>query len=88
MTIPSISTPRRSRWQVATMMTIGFAIVWNFITNTLPPTGVKIAGLSNTVFANVKIIPANYAFAIWGVIYVGLVVFGIYQLDPDRKSVV
>ena len=86
MTIPSIATPRRSRWQVATIVTIGFAIVWNFFTNTFPPTGVKIAELSNTVFANVKIIPANYAFAIWGVIYVGLVAFGIYQLDPRRAD--
>ena len=84
MTIPNTSTQPRSRWQVATIVTICFAIVWNFITNTFPPTGVKIAELSNTVFANVKIIPANYAFAIWGVIYVGLVAFGIYQLDPRR----
>ena len=79
MTIPSTSIAHRSRWQIATMVTISFAIVWNFITNTFPPTGVKIAELSNTVFANVKIIPANYAFAIWGVIYIGLIAFGIYH---------
>jgi hypothetical protein len=86
MTIPNTSTQPRSRWQVATMATIGFAIVWNFITNSFPPTGVTIAQLSNTVFANVRIIPANYAFAVWGVIYVGLTAFGIYQLDPRRAD--
>jgi len=86
MTIPNTSTPARSRWQIATIVVIGLAIVWNFITNTFPPTGVKIAELSNTVFANVKIIPANYAFAIWGVIYIGLIAFGIYQLDPHRAK--
>ena len=86
MTIPSTSISHRSRWQVATMATIGLAIGWNFVTNTFPPTGVTIAELSNTVFANVKIIPANYTFAIWGVIYMGLTAFGIYQLDPRRTD--
>jgi hypothetical protein len=66
------STQQPSRWQIATMAAIGFAIIWNFLTNWFPPTGVSIAKLSNTVFANVKIIPANYTFAIWGLIYIGL----------------
>jgi hypothetical protein len=85
MTINHTSNPQRS-WQVATIAAIGFAIVWNFFTNTFPPTGVSIAKLSSTVFANVKIIPANYAFAIWGLIYLGLVTFGFYQLNPQRAN--
>jgi hypothetical protein len=86
MSIPNTSTQPRSRLQIATMATIGLAIVWNFITNSFPPTGVTISKLSNTVFADVKIIPANYAFSIWGLIYIGLVAFGIYQLDPRRAD--
>jgi hypothetical protein len=85
MNIDRTSNPQRS-WQVATIAAIGFAIVWNFFTNTFPPTGVSIAKLSSTVFANVKIIPANYAFAIWGLIYLGLVTFGFYQLNPQRAN--
>jgi hypothetical protein len=85
MTVNHTSNPQRS-WQVATIAAIGFAIVWNFFTNTFPPTGVSIAKLSSTVFANVKIIPANYAFAIWGLIYLGLVTFGFYQLNPQRAD--
>ena len=46
----------------------------------------SIAKLSNTVFANVKIIPANYTFAIWGLIYIGLVAFAVYQLDYRRAD--
>jgi hypothetical protein len=80
------TTQQPSQWQVATIVTIGFAIIWNYLTNLFPPTGVTIAKLSNTVFANVKIIPANYAFAIWGVIYVGLIAFGFYQLDYRRAD--
>jgi hypothetical protein len=86
MSIPNISTQPKSRLQIATMATIGLAIVWNFITNLFPPSGVTIAQLANTVFANVKIIPANYAFSIWGLIYTGLVAFGIYQLDSRRSE--
>lgn len=32
------------------------------------------------------IVPAPYAFSIWGPIYLGLVVFPIYQLIVDRKN--
>ncbi len=85
MNIPR-TTQQPSKWQVATTVTIGFTIIWNYLTNLFPPTGVTIAKLSSTVFANVKIIPANYAFAIWGVIYVGLIAFGFYQLDYRRAD--
>jgi hypothetical protein len=79
-------TQQPSQWQVATIVTIGFAIIWNYLTNLFPPTGITIAKISSTIFANVKIIPANYAFAIWGVIYVGLIAFGFYQLDYRRAD--
>lgn len=80
------STHARSRLQIATLATIVLAIVWNFITNVFPPSGKSISELANTVLAGVKIIPANYAFSIWGLIYTGLVAFGIYQLAPRRTD--
>lgn len=42
--------------------------------------------ISNTLFKNVLIIPANYAFAIWGLIYLGLFAFGIYQALPNQRD--
>lgn len=86
MDTPSTSIKQPSRWQIATIAAIGFAIIWNFLTNWFPPTGVSVAELSNTVFADVKIIPANYTFSIWGLIYIGLVAFGFYQLDFRRAD--
>ncbi|MBF2072824.1 MAG: tryptophan-rich sensory protein [Synechococcales cyanobacterium C42_A2020_086] len=60
-----------------------FAVnVWS---NLFPLNGQSIGEISNTQFANVLIIPANYAFAIWGVIYLGLLAFGIYQLLPAQR---
>jgi hypothetical protein len=86
MTLPNTSNPKKPIWPVATLAAIVFAIIWNFATNIFPPTGVSIGELSNTVFADVRIVPANYAFAIWGLIYTGLVAFGIYQLDSRRND--
>jgi hypothetical protein len=84
--LPNTSNTKSTIWPVAALAAIVFAIIWNFATNIFPPTGVSIGELSNTVFADVRIIPANYAFAIWGLIYTGLVAFGIYQLDSRRND--
>jgi hypothetical protein len=60
------------------------AIVAAFGLNVLANTGTlgarTIADISNQDFADVLIIPASYAFAIWGLIYVGLFTFGIHQI--------
>jgi hypothetical protein len=86
MTFPNPSNSQSTFWPIATLAAIVGAIIWNFATNIFPPTGVSIGELSNTVFADVRVIPANYAFAIWGLIYTGLVAFGIYQLDSRRND--
>jgi hypothetical protein len=72
--------------QVSTLAAIlaGFGI--NTLSNLAPIGGMTIAEISNTVLKDVLITPANYAFAIWGVIYVGLFSFGIYQLSPKQRS--
>ncbi|WP_414529135.1 tryptophan-rich sensory protein [Nodularia chucula] len=72
--------------QLATLIAIvaGFAV--NVVSNLYPPNGLRIGEVSNTLFANVLIIPANYAFAIWGLIYLGLFALGIYQFLPNQKD--
>lgn len=61
-----------------------FAI--NIWSNFAPINGQTIGEISNTRFAAVQIIPANYAFAIWGLIYLGLFGFGLYQLLPNQRQ--
>ncbi len=67
-----------------------FAIVAAFGTNVAanlaPIKGLNIGEISNSLFKDVLIIPANYAFAIWGVIYLGLFSFAIYQLLPPQRE--
>lgn len=48
----------------------------NVWANVAPLNGLTIGAISNTFFREVLIVPANYAFAIWGLIYLGLLSFG------------
>jgi hypothetical protein len=74
------SQPFKPVLPVATVLAILLGLGVNALSNRYPPLGVTIAQLSNTRFAEVLIIPANYAFAIWGLIYLGLLAYGGYQL--------
>ncbi len=71
---------------ILTIAAILGAIAINAISNFFPVNGLSIGAIANTVFANVLITPANYAFAIWGLIYTGLIAFGIYQLSLNRRN--
>lgn len=71
--------------QIATIVSIVAAIVINALSNAFPLRGLNIGAISNTILGGVLITPANYAFAIWGVIYIGLIAFGIYQALPAQR---
>ncbi|BAZ00529.1 hypothetical protein NIES37_45240 [Tolypothrix tenuis PCC 7101] len=71
--------------QIVTLVAIIGAFVVNILSNIFPLNGLSIGQISNNLFKNVLIIPANYAFAIWGLIYLGLFAFGIYQFLPSQK---
>lgn len=72
--------------QLLTLVAILTAFVVNVISNIFPLNGLSIGEISNTLFKNVLIIPANYAFAIWGLIYLGLFAFAVYQFLPNQKQ--
>ncbi len=58
----------------------------NVWANVAPLNGLTIGEISTTFFPNVLIIPANYAFAIWGLIYLGLISLAIYQVLPTQGN--
>jgi hypothetical protein len=58
----------------------------NVLANIAPINGLSIGAISNTFFREVLIVPANYAFAIWGLIYLGLITFGVYQVLPAQRQ--
>ena len=71
--------------QILTLAAVLAAIIVNTVTNLAPPSGQNVGEIANTVLGEVLIIPANYAFAIWGLIYLGLVSLAIYQALPAQK---
>jgi len=73
-------------WQVATIVAIVAALVVNTLSNFFPLNGASIGEISNTIFSPVQVIPANYAFAIWGLIYLGLLALGVYQLQSSQRT--
>ncbi len=72
--------------QIVTLAAVFGSIAINTLSNFFPINGVSIGNLSNTLFVGVQIVPANYAFAIWGLIYIGLIAFGIYQVQPSQRE--
>jgi hypothetical protein len=84
MALKTQSTASPQAWLTLLAILGTFAVnVWS---NLSPINGQNIGEISNTLFAEVQILPASYAFAIWGVIYLGLMAFGIYQLLPSQQN--
>lgn len=71
---------------IATLIAIFATLSVNILSNFFPPRGANIGEISNTILQGVQVTPANYAFAIWGLIYLGLIVYGFYQLRPSVRG--
>lgn len=74
------------RLAIATLSAVILALLVNTLSNFFPLGGQNVGEISNTVLAGVLITPANYAFAIWGLIYIGLIAYGVYQLRPTQRK--
>jgi hypothetical protein len=75
---------RCRQWITLIAIMAGF---WgNILANVKPLNGLPIGAVSARYFSEVLIIPANYAFAIWGLIYLGLIGHAIYQALPAQKD--
>jgi hypothetical protein len=86
MKTPSSGSNSGSGLAIATLTAILATLTINVLSNFFPPQGLNIGEIANTILQGVQITPANYAFAIWGLIYLGLITYGIYQLHPSRRS--
>ena len=64
---------------IAALATIGM----NVLATTLPLNGQNTGAISDR-FA-VFFVPAGYVFSIWGLIYIGLVGYAIYQALPSQR---
>ncbi len=70
--------PMKKFYAILNTLVILAVIFWNYWSNTGNIGGKTVGELSDE-YANL-FTPAGYAFAIWGVIFLGLIVFGVNQL--------
>jgi len=69
---------------IGNLVTLVLTLIVNFLSNALPLNG-KTAGELSDSYPNL-FVPAGYVFAIWGIIYIFLVIFGIYQALPRNRN--
>ncbi len=70
--------------QVINVIAIVITLIVNGLANGLPLNG-RMTGEISDGFS-VYFVPAGYVFAIWGVIYLGLIAFGVYQALPSQRE--
>ncbi len=70
--------------QVVNLLAFIVTVMVNGLANALPINGVTTGKVSDS-FA-VYFVPAGYVFAIWGVIYLALLGFAVYQLLPAQRE--
>ncbi|WP_235071118.1 tryptophan-rich sensory protein [Leptolyngbya sp. Heron Island J] len=71
---------------IATWVAIVGTLVINTLSNFFPIDGNTVADLANGPLGGVLITPANYAFSIWGVIYVGLIAYAWHQSRRQYRN--
>ena len=70
--------------QISVVVVLLATIVINILANALPINGLGTGAISDNF--NVYFVPAGYVFAIWGIIYIGLIAYAIYQALPSQKK--
>jgi hypothetical protein len=70
--------------QVGVVLTTLLTLVVNGLANALPINGLQTGEISDRF--EVYFVPAGYVFSIWGLIYVGLIAYSLYQALPTQKD--
>ena len=70
--------------QFSVILTVLATLVINVLANALPLNGLNTGQISDRF--HVYFVPAGYVFAIWGVIYLGLIAFAIFQALPSQRQ--
>jgi hypothetical protein len=70
--------------QALTALAILVMLLVNALANILPINGQTTAAVSDSL--PVLFVPAGYVFSIWGLIYLGLIAFAVYQALPAQAT--
>jgi hypothetical protein len=70
--------------QISVVLVLLGTIIINILADTLPINGLNTGRISDAFY--VYFVPAGYVFAIWGLIYIGLITYSVYQALPSQKE--
>ncbi|NLF01654.1 MAG: tryptophan-rich sensory protein [Anaerolineales bacterium] len=70
--------------QILVVVSVLAMIVVNVLANALPINGLNTGEISDRF--NILFVPAGYVFSIWGLIYIGLIAFVVYQVLPSQAE--
>jgi len=70
--------------QAVNVLAVVAVIVVNGLANALPLNGLTTGEISDRF--QVYFVPAGYVFSIWGLIYLGLLAFAVYQALPAQRD--
>lgn len=70
--------------QIAIIITTIITLTVNGLANALPLNGLTTGEISDSF--DTFFVPAGYVFSIWGLIYIGLIAFTIFQALPSQRE--
>jgi benzodiazapine receptor len=70
--------------QAVVVLSILATLAVNILANALPFNGLTTAQVSDQF--HVYFVPAGYVFAIWGLIYIGLIAYAVFQALPSQRE--
>jgi hypothetical protein len=75
---------KRTLWAWINVVAVVATIAINGLANALPLNDLTTGEISDRF--DVYFVPAGYVFSIWGVIYLGLIAFALYQALPSQRD--
>jgi benzodiazapine receptor len=70
--------------QIINVLTVILTLTVNGLANALPINGLNTGQISDMF--QVYFVPAGYVFSIWGLIYLALIAFAVYQALPSQRE--
>ena len=70
--------------QISVVVALIITIAVNIMSNALPFNGLSAPEIADSF--DVYFVPAGYVFSIWGVIYLGLIAYAVFQLIPAQRE--
>lgn len=85
MTSPAPQPRALTRWRAINAATMVLVLIFNGLASSGKLSGSSVGNIANRFSA--AFLPADYVFSIWGLIYLGLLAFTVFQAAGGARSV-